>query len=83
MRILSYVGCINEYSGSDNTIRAIIENHIKSIVCLSTGKVVYPVNGHEQSDNRKWNKKDLEFETAISRAEKYVALYGNLLNHNK
>ena len=30
--------------GSDNTIRAAIENNVKSMVCLSTDKAVYPVN---------------------------------------
>ena len=30
--------------GSDNVIRAAIENKVKSIVCLSTDKAVYPVN---------------------------------------
>ncbi len=30
--------------GSDNVIRAAVENKVKSIVCLSTDKAVYPVN---------------------------------------
>lgn len=30
--------------GSDNVIRASIENEVKSIVCLSTDKAVYPIN---------------------------------------
>ena len=30
--------------GSDNVIRAAVENSVKSIVCLSTDKAVYPVN---------------------------------------
>jgi UDP-glucose 4-epimerase len=31
-------------SGSDNVIRASVENNIKSVVCLSTDKAVYPIN---------------------------------------
>jgi len=31
-------------SGSDNVIRASVENGIKSVVCLSTDKAVYPIN---------------------------------------
>jgi UDP-glucose 4-epimerase len=31
-------------NGSDNVIRASIENNIKSVVCLSTDKAVYPIN---------------------------------------
>lgn len=31
-------------SGSDNVIRASVENSIKSVVCLSTDKAVYPIN---------------------------------------
>ena len=30
--------------GSDNTIRAAIENRVSSVVCLSTDKAVFPVN---------------------------------------
>ena len=30
--------------GSDNVIRAAVDNKVKSIVCLSTDKAVYPVN---------------------------------------
>ena len=30
--------------GSDNTLRAAIDNNVKSVVCLSTDKAVYPVN---------------------------------------
>lgn len=30
--------------GSDNVIRAAVDNKIKSVVCLSTDKAVYPVN---------------------------------------
>jgi len=35
---------LTNIQGSDNTIRAAIENDVKSIVCLSTDKAVYPVN---------------------------------------
>lgn len=35
---------LTNIQGSDNTIRAAIENKVKSIVCLSTDKAVYPVN---------------------------------------
>ncbi len=35
---------LTNIQGSDNTIRAAIENQVKSIVCLSTDKAVYPVN---------------------------------------
>jgi len=31
-------------TGSDNTIRAAIENNVSSVVCLSTDKAVFPVN---------------------------------------
>lgn len=31
-------------NGSDNVIRASIENNVKSVVCLSTDKAVYPIN---------------------------------------
>jgi len=31
-------------TGSDNVIRASVENNIKSVVCLSTDKAVYPIN---------------------------------------
>lgn len=30
--------------GSENVIRAAADNHVKSVVCLSTDKAVYPVN---------------------------------------
>lgn len=30
--------------GSDNTIRAAIENNVSSVVCLSTDKAVFPIN---------------------------------------
>jgi len=35
---------LTNIQGSDNVIRAAIDNNIKSIVCLSTDKAVYPVN---------------------------------------
>lgn len=35
---------LTNIQGSDNTIRASIENNVKSVVCLSTDKAVYPVN---------------------------------------
>jgi len=35
---------LTNIQGSDNTIRAAIENKVKSVVCLSTDKAVYPVN---------------------------------------
>ncbi|WP_299873343.1 SDR family NAD(P)-dependent oxidoreductase [uncultured Cocleimonas sp.] len=35
---------LTNIQGSDNTIRAAVENQVKSIVCLSTDKAVYPVN---------------------------------------
>ncbi len=31
-------------TGSDNVIRASVENNVKSVVCLSTDKAVYPIN---------------------------------------
>ncbi len=35
---------LTNIQGSDNTIRAAIKNQVKSMVCLSTDKAVYPVN---------------------------------------
>ena len=35
---------LTNIQGSDNTIRAAIDNQVKSIVCLSTDKAVFPVN---------------------------------------
>lgn len=35
---------LTNIQGSDNVIRAAIENKVKSVVCLSTDKAVYPVN---------------------------------------
>ncbi len=35
---------LTNIQGSDNTIKAAIENKVSSIVCLSTDKAVYPVN---------------------------------------
>ena len=35
---------LTNIQGSDNTIRAAVENNVKSVVCLSTDKAVYPVN---------------------------------------
>ncbi len=35
---------LTNIQGSDNVLRAAIENKIKSVVCLSTDKAVYPVN---------------------------------------
>ena len=35
---------LTNIQGSDNVIRSAIENGVKSIVCLSTDKAVYPVN---------------------------------------
>ena len=35
---------LTNIQGSDNVIRAATENKVKSIVCLSTDKAVYPVN---------------------------------------
>jgi len=35
---------LTNIQGSDNTIKAAVENNVKSVVCLSTDKAVYPVN---------------------------------------
>jgi UDP-glucose 4-epimerase len=35
---------LTNIQGSDNVIRASVENNVKSVVCLSTDKAVYPVN---------------------------------------
>ena len=35
---------LTNIQGSDNVIRAAVDNNVKSIVCLSTDKAVYPVN---------------------------------------
>lgn len=35
---------LTNIQGSDNVIRAAVKNNVKSVVCLSTDKAVYPVN---------------------------------------